>query len=333
MKSQFIFFVFLFLVFLYSCKKDNNPPVAKFSIYPETGDTTSFFLFDASASFDLENPDYALEFRWDWNNDGIWDTKFSDHKKNVYKFPDPGAHVVSLQVRDLDNKTTICKKSLFTWGKNPVNFLTDQRDQQQYRIVEINGKWWMAENLNYGEQIPDSILPLNDGLIQKYVFNNENIKLDEGGYYTYYLWNEIMGYKPVIGKETDICPPGWRLPVKNDWEDLFNSYPPEFIKEHFGIGGFSSLNLSKSSYLSIIEKGFPDLDEYSKGIYWTSEFVKCDTCFLQYNPLITSYTEWEYDKNVNPGLYYILKKGSLPSLYTYYKNRFNNIALPVRCVK
>ena len=321
------------IITLFACKKENTSPVALFTIFPPGGDTTTIFVFDASQSYDAENPDYALMVRWDWDNDGEWDTPYSFEKKNVWKFPVPGEHIVRLEVKDLSNATNSIKSILYSWGKNPIQTMTDTRDGQVYNIVIINGKWWMAENLNIGTLIPDSLRASDNGIIEKYMYNNQENDTGEGGSNTYYLWEEAMGYSVIKESGKDICPPGWHLPESYDWLELLNGYPEIFITKHFGIGGLSSLSLTRSSYIRIQERDFPLLDDQSPGIYWTTDYERCDTCYLKYNPVVASYTDWLNDEGNVKGLFNVMKKGYLPGLYTFYTDRFNNIASPVRCIK
>jgi len=331
-RYKIIIFSIIILAF-FSCIKDNTAPVARFTIFPPAGDTATVFVFDASSSVDAENPNYALMVRWDWNNDGIWDTEFSFEKKDVHKFPDPGEHIVRLEVLDLGKKTNTSTGQVYTWGKNPVQSIIDPRDNQSYKTVVIKGKTWMAENLNIGSYIPDSMRSSDNGIIEKYLYNNQEHHNEEGGSNTYYLWEEAVAYSNIRGGKSDICPPGWHLPEASDWEELFDGYPEIFIRKFFGFGGLSSLSLSRSSYLRVQERDFPKIGENSAGIYWTSDFELCDTCYLEYNPVVAAYTDWLDDEDNIKGIFYVMKKGYLPGLYTYYTGRFNNVACPIRCIK
>lgn len=47
----------------------NTPPVAAFTFSPENGNTNTVFNFNASYCYDLEDPEYLLEVRWDWESE------------------------------------------------------------------------------------------------------------------------------------------------------------------------------------------------------------------------------------------------------------------------
>ena len=74
--------IILILFFILSCTteptsyNDNEMPSADFIISPDSGDTETIFVFDASVSTDDKDSVSVLEFRWDWENDGIWDTNY-----------------------------------------------------------------------------------------------------------------------------------------------------------------------------------------------------------------------------------------------------------------
>lgn len=87
----------------------NTPPTADFGISPQDGDVATAFVLDASLSSDSEDLLAALFVRWDWEDDGAWDTSWSTNKVASHTYPAPGTYSIRLEVRDtggLRNQTT-----------------------------------------------------------------------------------------------------------------------------------------------------------------------------------------------------------------------------------
>jgi uncharacterized protein (TIGR02145 family) len=130
------------------------------------------------------------------------------------------------------------------------NPFTDFRDGQIYRTVLIGGQCWMAENLNIGE-IKDAVLNQYDnGIIEKYCYDNLIDNCDEYG--GYYQWNEMMQYVTDTATQ-GICPEGWYLPTDFDWKILEGTVDSQYpvgdtIWNHSGLRGFDAgLNLKSTN--------------------------------------------------------------------------------------
>lgn len=66
---------------------DDEPPLAAFTVSPKEGNTwRTTFTFDASGSMEKEHPEALLYYRWDFNGDGVWDTKYSLKKKIRFNY-------------------------------------------------------------------------------------------------------------------------------------------------------------------------------------------------------------------------------------------------------
>lgn len=94
---------------------------------------------------------------------------------------------------------------------------TDNRDGKVYKVVEIDGKVWMGENLNFGERI-DGVLDQEDNqIVEKYCYDDDESNCDKYG--AFYQWNEMMQYNTAQGIQ-GICPDGWHLPTDDEYTDL-----------------------------------------------------------------------------------------------------------------
>lgn len=99
---------------------------------------------------------------------------------------------------------------------NCGDILKDSRDGTVYHTVQIGEQCWMKENMNIGKVVKDHNQKDND-IIEKTCYKNdeENCRI-YGGLYT---WNEAMQWSDLEGSQ-GICPDGWHIPSKSDWEEL-----------------------------------------------------------------------------------------------------------------
>ncbi len=78
----------------------DSRPVAVLTASPSIGNATTPFTLDASRSSDLEDRPAALAFRWDWEDDGAWDTGWSNVGRVLKTFDELGIHSSRVEVRD-----------------------------------------------------------------------------------------------------------------------------------------------------------------------------------------------------------------------------------------
>jgi len=77
----------------------NNPPVAD-ADGPYEACVGEPITFDGSGSYDLD-PDDTLEYRWDFDSDGSYDTSWSSSSNATHTWYVPYSGTVTLEVRDL----------------------------------------------------------------------------------------------------------------------------------------------------------------------------------------------------------------------------------------
>jgi hypothetical protein len=74
-------------------------------VNPDEGDLLTQFNVDASCSYDSSFPAANLEVRWDWENDGDYDTAFTTTKTAYHQYSLSGIKSIKLQVKNPDGLT------------------------------------------------------------------------------------------------------------------------------------------------------------------------------------------------------------------------------------
>ena len=153
--------------------------------------------------------------------------------------------------------TTILQKALY-------GVLLQKKQDNGYAVIpllthamnkyiiayKVGDQCWIAENLNIGEMIDGTEEMTDNGVIEKYCYDNNPIVCDELG--GLYQWDEIMQYTTTQG-EQGICPAGWHIPTDDEWKILEGTvdsqYPVgDLIWNNFGWRGFDvGLNLKSTS--------------------------------------------------------------------------------------
>jgi uncharacterized protein (TIGR02145 family) len=112
----------------------------------------------------------------------------------------------------------------------PIDSFEDNQDGfiKKYTAVWIDtfggndrlkpGQCWMKENLNVGKKVTNSLIEMrDDGVIQK-LCNEPLGGCDKiGGYYT---MKEALGYSFDTVAVKGICPNGWHIPSRYEWDRL-----------------------------------------------------------------------------------------------------------------
>ncbi len=88
---------------------------------------------------------------------------------------------------------------------------------QTYNTVEIGNQCWMEENLNVGTRIDGVANSTDNGIVEKYCFDDNNANCDIYG--GLYQWDEMMQYITTEGAQ-GICPIGWHSPTDNEWKTM-----------------------------------------------------------------------------------------------------------------
>ncbi|MBF0433289.1 MAG: hypothetical protein HQK83_18565 [Fibrobacteria bacterium] len=97
------------------------------------------------------------------------------------------------------------------WGRTDNetdSTFTDNRDGTEYKKVVIGEQTWMAENLRYKTEANDAPC-----------YNNQEANCDTYGR----LYTSGTALADNHGNGQDVCPAGWHIPTKPDWDELMQA--------------------------------------------------------------------------------------------------------------
>lgn len=170
------------------------------------------------------------------------------------------------------------------------NAFTDKRDGNVYRVVLIGSQAWMAEDLRYWDKKADPLL-------KEHSWCATTVKRCERGGFLY-DFAAVVGNSSCNTNKCDydfplqgICPEGWHVPNKYEWEELLSTAEEMNISLD-GFSPFASLATGEYDYFdaSVVK------DDCAR--YWTStqessvtarEFYRCRNN--------SSFDSQEYTKN------------------------------------
>jgi len=275
----------------------NNSPNAEFNVTPKLGFVGNNFVFDCSNSSDIEDPISKLQVRWDWENDGTWDTEYNYSKLDSHQFENPGTYMVKLEVIDSQNLTDFSIDTIIVDDGN-TGTVTDI-DGNIYRTVKIGNQWWMAENLN--------VTHYNNGDPISNIFNFEKWENMTTG--AYRVENHFAFYNGFCAADSrNVAPTGWHVPTNAEWAELINF-----------VGDFNSAGLYlKSNYLWNNHNG---IDSY--------DFTCLPTGKIHYRGFYEDYTRnaWFWTSSPYHCIYF-----DQYSAVIYDWNTYATYGFPVRCV-
>ncbi len=175
---------------------------------------------------------------------------------------------------------------------------TDLRDGRIYRTVTIGKQTWMAENLAFY---------VDTGC---WAYNNEQDSVFKYGYL--YNWKTAQ----------NVCPDGWRLPEKKDFE-LFL----EYIQKN-----------SNSKYDALIYRNYKEFAVAFEGIYLDSteririeltQNINLDTGNFFFKNRNSHY--WTKSEFLTKRAWYLYVLKKQESIMIYHT--FKNTGFAVRCIK
>jgi uncharacterized protein (TIGR02145 family) len=229
---------------------------------------------------------------------------------NIYEKCGGNTYIPSTQFCSIDNNI-----------KDGGEF-TDFRDGQKYKYAKIGNQIWMAQNLNYNttdsrcyDNKPENCVKYGRLYNWTTATNLPSSKM---------CWS--MYCKDLIyPKHNGICPYGWHLPAKEEWETLVNLVGSNSIKLKAKSGWNNNGNGTNDYGFSALPGG------YTFGMYFDGK----DHTFKDVGTYGTWLSSTEVNINPNASYHWSMNdksnefSGSLDDKYNSYKVNFRS----VRCVK
>jgi uncharacterized protein (TIGR02145 family) len=157
------------------------------------------------------------------------------------------------------------------WWEWP-NCGTVAYDGRTYTTVLIGDQCWLRENLDVGGRIDGSINQADNGVIEKYCYNDDLANCETYG--GLYQWNEAMQYTTAPGAQ-GICPNGWHIPTSAELQilnDAVGGSGNELKAVGEGTGAGAGTNTSGFSALlaGYRDQLGPFLGIHNGAIFWSS---------------------------------------------------------------
>ena len=83
---------------------ENQPPIAE-AAGPYSGYANYSVTFSGASSRDFEDCGSIEGYRWDFENDGTWDTEWLTAYSTEHTYTIEGSHIVKLEVKDDEGAT------------------------------------------------------------------------------------------------------------------------------------------------------------------------------------------------------------------------------------
>jgi len=236
----------------------NRAPVASFSVSTLAGNIRTEFRFDGWSTRDAESSPSHMFYRWDFNGDGTWDFGPVSTPAFLYHYPTPGIFNTKMEVTDsLGASDTFSKVMLISRGTNETGMYLDIRglSYEYYGTVRIGDQWWFSRSLSVQDQ--------NRGIGRKYEerYYNGDESISFRDYGCLYKYDRL----PIV------CPAGWRVPSRKDWEKLFANYPDDELFEAMMPGGESDFGATLGGKGIGILPTVPDCQGKDQtGYYWST---------------------------------------------------------------
>jgi len=188
--------------------QNTNPVVSNVSFTIVS--TTATVTYDVT---DTEDNSFTVYMEVSENSGADWNFNYGSASGDI-----------GLNVTEGTNKTITWTYNGSNSGTMKIKILADDLYGDQiyysykiYNTVTIGGQTWLKENLDLGTMINGAFTQFNNGILEKFCYNNDANNCTNYG--ALYQWNEAMRYVTAEGSQ-GICPNGWRIPAYAELQAL-----------------------------------------------------------------------------------------------------------------
>ena len=172
---------------------------------------------DSTLNIKIAATDLGRGVRYEWSTDGNYfrATLASD---TTFKMPNQTTPNFMIYVRAANEDGSLSKMDtirVIVYGL----FEDSLRDHQKYKYIKIGSQTWMAQNLNYAVDSSWCYINQPDSCRRYGRLYTWTAAMGISASYEFLTWGGADSY--VEG----ICPTGWRLPSKSDWDTLLVGMP------------------------------------------------------------------------------------------------------------
>ncbi|MHC1738256.1 MAG: FISUMP domain-containing protein [Ignavibacteriaceae bacterium] len=148
-----------------------------------------------------------------------------------------------------------------------------------YNTVQIGKQCWLKGNLNVGSKITGGVTQTDNGQIEKYCYDNDDLNCTlHGGLYQ---WAEAVQYKDgatnttpttFTGNVRGICPSGWHIPAEAEFVALKTAVGSDgnSLKE-VGQGTGSGVGTNTSGFSALMSGGY--YETYFAGLTFGTHYL------------------------------------------------------------
>ena len=95
-------------------------PSATITVSPSCGRSSISFVTNITSAVDPYGSPTDLKYRWDWQNDGIWDTDWTSLTSFQHQYLAQGKYVICLELLGKDNRTALMTSTVIVDDTPPI---------------------------------------------------------------------------------------------------------------------------------------------------------------------------------------------------------------------